>query len=41
MVEWLQSMLATLAARDGLTEGYVRELLRLFALPAVLTDAGA
>jgi AcrR family transcriptional regulator len=35
MVEWLQSMLATLAARDGLEPEYVRTLLRSFALPAI------
>jgi AcrR family transcriptional regulator len=36
MVEWLQSMLATLAARAGLDPDYVRMLLRSFALPAIL-----
>jgi AcrR family transcriptional regulator len=36
IVEWLQSMLATLAARDDLEPGHVRTLLRSFALPAVL-----
>lgn len=36
IVEWLQSTLATLAARDGLQPAYVRTLLRSFALPAVL-----
>lgn len=38
IVEWLQSMLATLAARDGLAPDYVRTLLRSFALPAILND---
>ncbi|HEX6390719.1 MAG TPA: hypothetical protein VFZ89_14765, partial [Solirubrobacteraceae bacterium] len=37
MVEWLQSMFATLVARDGLDPEYVRTLLRAFALPAILT----
>jgi hypothetical protein len=39
MVEWLQSMLATLAARDGLDAAHVRLLLRSFALPAILKPA--
>lgn len=36
MVEWLQSMLATLVARDGVEPDYARTLLRAFALPAIL-----
>jgi hypothetical protein len=36
LVEWLQSMLAMLAARDDLSPAHTRELLRACALPALL-----
>jgi AcrR family transcriptional regulator len=36
MVEWLQGMLTTLVARDGLEPEHARTLLRAFALPAIL-----
>lgn len=37
IIAWLQGMLASLVARDDLSAAELRETLRAFALPAVLT----